>query len=355
MIWEYIMFNHLILSFFVLLFSFNVSASSSFNNAAKNETLNIGKEISWKIDKKYVVAAKSASDKEGNYYHLQFDNKQLKLIISSDAKGEFPKKLNRLEIKDVKVDGKQNLLFKKCLANQQRHDRFLQQGLTVMDSPCIIDGDAGSFVMQLNKEALLALMNAKRLSIKFSFFRTQIVLNYDISDFEDMFLALNAEFESIAIVAAPKQTSKKCWAGPPAKYTYIRPAEYDCSDNVAKKEAEAGVIKRVRLEIAKEQKIAAIAAEKTAKKVAEKERRRKLAEEKTRKALEMKLIQEKSLQIEAAAIAASEIKQVQLSYEATQRMLKLCNKIWRNGKHRCYCQKYIRFAPDNIQANSSCE
>ena len=119
------MFNHIFATFFVLcLLSFNVSAKNSNNPFAKNESLNIGTEFSWKIDKKAVLATKSASDEKGNYYHLQFDNKQLKLIISSDAKGVVAKKFSQLEIKDVKIDGKQSRLFKWCLNNQQRHARF---------------------------------------------------------------------------------------------------------------------------------------------------------------------------------------------------------------------------------------
>lgn len=346
------MFNRIFFSFFVLcLFCFNVSAKNSNNPFAKNESLNIGKEFSWEIDKKAVLATKSAGDEKGNYYHLQFDNKQLKLIISSDAKGVVAKKFSQLEIKDVKIDGKQSLLFKWCLSNQQRHDRFLQQGLAVKKGVCSIDGNAGSFTMSLNKDTLLSLQNAKRLSITLSPFRTPIDLNYDISDFKDMTLALNAKAEPVAVVAAAKQATKeinkKCRAEPPAKYNNIKSVEYDCGDEVAKKEAEDRLIKSVKQEQAKEQKLAAIAVER--------EQQRKLAEEKKRKALAVKLEQEEKLQVEAAAIAASEVKQAQLGDEITQKMLTVCEKYWSKGEHRCYCQKYIEHAPSGIQASSSCE
>jgi hypothetical protein len=59
--------------------------------------------------------------------------------------------------------------------------------------------------------------------------------------------------------------------------------------------------------------------------------------------------------MEAAAIAASEIKQAQLSDEITQKMLKVCDKYWSKGEHRCYCQKYIEHAPASIQASSTCK
>ena len=240
-------------------FSFNVSAKNNNNPLAKTEAGHIGKDISWKIDNEAVLATKSISDGKGNYYHLQFDNKQLKLIISSDAKGVVAKKFSQLEIKDVKIDGKQSLLFKWCLNNQQRHARFLQQGLAVKKNVCSIDGDAGSFVMSLNKETLSSLLNGKRLSITLSPFRTPLDLNYDISDFKGMALALNAKVAPVAVVVPPKQAvkkiNKKCWAGPPAKYSHIKPVEYDCDDETAKKEAETSVIKLVKQEKVKEQKL----------------------------------------------------------------------------------------------------
>jgi hypothetical protein len=346
------MLNRVFFSFSVLcLLCFNVSAKNSNNPFEKNEALNIGKEFSWKIDKNAVLATKSAGDEKGNYYHLQFDNKHLKLIISSDAKGVVAKKFSQLEIKDVKIDGKQSLLFKWCLNNQQRHDRFLQQDLAVKKNVCSIDGDAGSFTMSLNKDTLLSLQNAKRLSIALSPFRTPIDLNYDISDFKELILALNAKAEPVAVVVPPKQaakkTNKKCRAEPPAKYSNIKSVDYGCGDEIAKKEAEDQLIKLVKQEQAKEQKLAAIAVERV--------QQRKLAEEAKRKALAVKLEQEEKLQIEAAAIAASEIKQVQLGDEITQKMLKVCEKYWSKGEHRCYCQKYIEHAPKSIQASSSCE
>jgi len=288
-----------------------------------------------------------------------FGNKQLKLIISSDAKGASPKKVSQLEIKDVKIDGKQSQLFKWCLKNQQRHDRFLQQGLAVRKNVCRIDGNAGSFAMSLNKDALLSLQNGKRLSITLSPFRTPLELNYDISDFRDMTLALNAKVEPVTIAASPRQVVnkiyKKCQVELPARYSNVKPVEYGCGDAAAKKEAETRVVLFVNQEIAKEQRLAAIAAAIAVEKATERERQRKLVAEQRQKALAEKLKQEEKLQMEAAAIAASEIKQAQLSDEITQKMLKVCDKYWRKGEHRCYCQKYIEHAPSSIQVSSSCE
>ena len=346
--------------FILCFFSFNVSAMNGDDPFAKNESLNIGKDSTWKIDKKAVLATKSTSDNKGAYYHLQFDNKQLKLIITSDANGFSPKKFSQLEIKQVKIDGKQAPLFKWCLSNQDKHNRFLQQGLKVKKNVCTINSDTGTFVMRLNKDTLTALRKGSRLLILLKPFRTPLKLNYDISDFEGMYQALNVKSRAVvtAVVPAKKvakkpksavvKAGKKCWAGPPAKYKNIKSVEYNCDDVTAKKGAEARVSKLVNKEKAKQQKLAA-------KKTAEKEKQRKLAEANKQKKLAEKLKQDELLQAEAAAIAASEAKQAQIGGEITQKMLKVCDKYWSKGEHRCYCQKYIKHAPSSIQASSTCE
>ncbi len=43
------------------------------------------------------------------------------------------------------------------------------------------------------------------------------------------------------------------------------------------------------------------------------------------------------------------------SIEIAQKMIKMCEKYWSKGEHRCYCQKYIEYAPDDIQKNSTCK
>lgn len=347
------MFNRFFVSVFILfVICFNVSAMNTDNPFAKNESLSIGKDVAWKIDKQMVLATKSSGDNNGSYYHLQFDNKQLVLSISSDANGIEPKEFSQLEIKDVEIDGKQSPLFKWCLTNQERHSRFLQQGLSVKKNICVIDGDAGTFIMKLNKDTLMSLQKGSRLLILLKPFRTPLELNYDISDFRDMYLVLNAKPEpepksktiTIPAVAVATQPNKKCWAGPPAEYANIKAVEYDCNDTVAKIDAETWVTRLVSQEKAKEQKLAA-----------EKEKQLKLAEEKRKKELAEKLKQEEKLKAEAAAIAASEAKQAQLGGEIARKMINVCDKFWSKGEHRCYCQKYIEHAPASIQASSTCD
>ena len=345
------MFKQLFVVLSVLcLFSLNVLAKSSDNPFAKNSSLNIGKDVSWKIDKEAVKATKSSGDDKGVFYHLQFDNKQIKLVISSDAKGANPKKFSQLEIKDLKIDGKQSPLFKWCLNNQERHKRFLQQGLKVKNNICIISGSEGSFTMRLNKDTLKSLQIGSRLSIMLKPFRTPLDLNYDISDFKDMVLALNAKPAPAAVVVAPvavktaRKQKRKCWAGAPPQYSSIKSVEYNCDDSMAKLKAETRVTTLVNKEKEKDKKLAV-----------EKEKKRKLAEEQKQKELADKLKQEELMQAEAVAIAASEAKQAEISGEIAAKMIKVCDKYWSKGEHRCYCEKYIEQAPASIQASSTCK
>ena len=184
--------------------------------------------------------------------------------MSDDAKGLKLKQLSQLEVINVKIDGKQAAIFKWCLNNQERHKRFLQQGLSVKNNVCVINSDGSSFIMRLNKDTLQMLQQAKRLSIVVKPFRTPLELNYDISDFADMTLALNTQVEK-TIIAAPENKkpekkvesrqveNRKCWAGPPAKYKNIKSVEYDCLDEASRKDAEAWVTKLVVAEKAKRQ------------------------------------------------------------------------------------------------------
>ncbi len=335
--------------------SFNAIAKSSDSPFAKKNTLNIGKDISWKIDKESVLASKSATDDAGTYYHLQFDNKQLKLLISDDAAGHSAKKFNQFQINNVRIDGKQSPLFRWCLKNQQRHSRFLQEGLSVKKDICVIDGGAGTFIMRLNKATLQSLQEGSRLSILTKPFRTPLELNYDISDFKDMVLALNARPAPLVTMpiavsaenAKPKQ-GRKCWAGAPPKYSHIKSVEYDCDDAVSKKDAELWLTKLVTNEREKQGKLDL-----------EKESKRQLAAKQQQKAQANKLRQQALLQAEAAAVTAavavSEAKQAVIGGEITAKMVAVCDKFWRKGEHRCYCQKYIEHAPESIQSNSTCE
>ena len=333
------------------LISSNAFAVRSDNPFAKNESLDIGTDSAWSIDKTAKLATKSTDDGKGSYYHLRFDNKQIELKITKDAAGAVAKEFSQLEIKDIEIDGEQSSLFRWCLKNQERHDRFLQQGLSVKKNICSIDGLSGEFVMRLNKETLDKLKNGNSLSIMLKPFRTPLVLNYDLSDFGDMYTAMNAKpvpapapVAAAAPAAAQKAAPvKKCFAEAPAKYNSIKSVEYKCSDSAARASAEAKVARQVEQAKEKERQVAA-----------EKERQRKLAEEKKKAELAELARQEELRAAEAAAIAASEAKQAQIGGEITEKMVNMCRKYWEKGEHRCYCQKYIEHAPAEIQASSTC-
>ena len=345
--------NRIFTSLFLLcVFSLNVSARDNDNPFAKTQSLDIGTDVSWNVDKKSGLATKTKSDGKGSYYHLRFDNRQLELLVSSDAAGATPKKFNQLEIKDVEIDGQQSSLFKWCLRNQEKHNRFLQQGLKVKKDICVTDGDSGRFVMRLNKVTLASLQGGETLLIMLKPFRTPLELHYDLTDFKSMHAALNASAAPAVVTAAPvkaaakpKAAAKKtCSANPPASYKNIKSVKYDCADSAAKQSAQLKVSDKIAQEKAKVKKAAA-----------EKEKQRKLAEEKKQQEMAAKLKQEELLKAEAAAVAASEAKQAAISGEIAQKMLKVCEKYWNKGEHRCYCQKYIEHAPAEIQANSSCQ
>jgi len=353
---EILMSNRFFISLFILcVFSFSATAKNTDNPFAKNKSLTIGKDISWNVDKKAVRATKTTRDDSGAYYHLIFDNKQLELLISSDAKGEAPKKFSQLEIKNLKIDGEQNSLFSWCLKNQQGHNDFLQQGLSVKKNICEIDGSSGSFIMKLNRDTLTALQQGQNLLILLKPYRTPVELTVDISDFRDMYLSLNAGSKTsvipVATTVAPITTAvsviSKCWAKPPEKYKTVRPVEYACADASAKINAETAVHTKVKQIKDNERKLAA-------QRAAEKEKQQKLADEQRQKEQAVKLEQEELLAVEAAAVAASEVKQAELNSEISQKMISMCDKYRSKGEHRCNCQKYIEHAPSDIQQNSTC-
>lgn len=341
------MFSRFFTALFILSF-FSLNAVAENNPFAKNKSVEVGKDVSWKIDKKNVLATKAAHDDEGNYYHLQFNNKQLKLLISSDAAGASAKSFSQLEIKDIKIDGAQNQVFKWCLNNQDGHNRFLQQGLNVKKNICTVEGSMGVFVMNLNKDTLVSLQKGSNLTITLKPYRTPLELSYDISDFNDMYIALNtrsaAAKPAVAVDSRKAKAKKQCKAVAPVKYKNIPPVAYDCNDATLKIKAEASIATLVNQEKAKEQKLAA-----------EREKQKKLAEEKKQKELAEKLKQEELKQAEAAALAASVEKQALIGSEIADKMISMCQKYWDKGEHRCYCQKYIDRAPSEIRANSTCK
>jgi hypothetical protein len=326
-----------------------VFAANGNNPFDKTETLGVGKNISWNIDKAAGSARKSVAGNDNVFYHLTFDNAKLVLLVSTDKAGLKPKTFNQLNIKDLTFDGKRSSLFQWCLSNQEDHSRFLQEGLKVKNNICVTDGQAGTFVMLLDRSTLKLLKSAKQMAIMLKPFRTPLEIQYDLADFDDMYSTLNAKpaapvvpvaAGTVVQTAASKPVvaaRKMCSMTAPAKYKSIKPVSYQCSDAAAKQAAKHKVDAQVKRQVEAEAK------------------QKKLAEEKRKQEEAARLKLEEKQRAEAAAIAASQAKQAQISGEIAEKMLKVCEKYWQKGEHRCYCQKYIDHAPAEIQASSTCE
>ena len=69
---------------------------------------------------------------------------------------------------------------------------------------------------------------------------------------------------------------------------------------------------------------------------------------------EQRLQDEQAIKAEQLAITDSLLKHRQAFDEITKKMVAVCNKVWTKGKHRCYCEKYIEYAPAGIKSNPSC-
>ena len=129
---------------------------------------------------------------------------------------------------------------------------------------------------------------------------------------------------------------KKCKAEAPKGYKGLKAIEYNCDDAAAKSAATAKIDKQVA-SINEQRKKAA----------AEAERKRKEAEA-------ARLAREEALKKEQEALEASAAVQAELSSDITNKMLAVCKKQWADGNSRCYCEKYLEFAPSHIKPNPEC-
>lgn len=336
--------------FFVLVSSPVYALNNPFE---KKEVIDIGSGVSWNI--KDDSAVKTVKGKEGRYFQLIYNKTQLQLVITKDAAGQRAVHFSQMAIVDMRIDGEQQPLFRWCLLHQERQSRFLQQGLEVKDDICLISGDQGMFTINLDKAMLAALERGRHLVLLIRPYRTTIKLNYDLSDFKTMTTTLLRESTPVvkkvvvpipvAVTAKPVKIQKKCWAGPPAKYTKIKAVEYSCNDAVAKKEARSRISQLVSDERAKQDKL----------KTSQERKKQELEAQRKKEDVLRKHEQQSQSEAEAAAIAASKVKQSEIGNEITAKMVGLCKKLWDKGEHRCYCQKYIKFAPANIRALPTCE
>lgn len=322
------------------LVSYNAVADST-NPFAKTVAIDIGKGAGWVI--KDQTATKTGND-SGTYYHLFYDKRVLRLRMgtSPDDSEAAAKKYDQLAIEDVMVDGKRLPLFQWCLVNQERHSRFLQQGLSVRKGICVNDGAKGAFVMRLNTATVDSLTSGSKLTFVFSPYRTSMTLNFDISDFKVAAEKLTPK--AVAKKPEPAPEKKKCEITPPNGFAMIPAKEYACGNEEAKKNANASMAAAVNVERERKKKQAAAA-----------EARRKKLEEENKKELAAKKAQEEKLAAEAEALATSAAQQEAIGGEISSKMIAVCKKKWEIGEHRCYCERFLEHAPAGIESDPTCK
>lgn len=331
-----------------------VIAAVDANPFAKGKQYDFGTDIAWNTSSESMTKTVFAED---TFYHLFFDGRQLRLRITTGTVDDdsSAKSFDTLAINDVIIDGQRNSVFQWCLNNQDRHSRFLQQGLLVKKDICRNDGAHGAYYMQLNQETVDALLNGSKLTFVLKPYRTTVELNFDISDFQaavhQMQQARAAELAASKPAAEPVQAATimpkapavhavipkpKCKLKPPADFAEVKTIEYNCDDDAEKAHAKATLSAQIDKALARREKLAV-----------ERERKRKAAEQ-------ARLAREEEARREQEALAASAALQAELSSDIAKKMIAVCKKKWAEGEHRCYCEKYIEYAPAGITSDPSC-
>jgi hypothetical protein len=329
-------------------------ALANDNPFDKGESVTIGSGNAWVVKDKTATRSGAYGD---SFYHLFYDRKQLRLRITDGAEDNevSARQYQQFAVEDVRVDGKRLPLFQWCLGNQQRHSRFLQQGLKVKQDVCNNRGEKGTFIMRLNAATLDTLKKGQTLSFKLKPFRTSLNVNFDISDFTDVIAKLSTRVKLVQQPQAPIPeidldkvvAFEKCKAEPPKDFATITPIEYVCDDVTAKAEAEASIGALV----AKERKLKIQLAAERERKLKQAAEAKKAKEEADKKAAEEAAAK---LAEEQAALAAAEASKKEMNAEITNKMLAVCQKKWAKGEHRCYCEKFIAHAPAGIESDPSC-
>jgi hypothetical protein len=335
----------------VLISSSQVIAKSP-NPFDKTIVVTAGHDVAWQFDEQ--TATKSVKANDGTWYHLFYDGLRLRLRLTGSRQDSqyAARQFEEFSVYDVKIDGKRLDVFQWCLNNQQRHSRFLQQGLSVKKEVCQNLGEQGTYVMRLTKDTIDALDVGNVIEYELKPFRTTVLVKFSIDDFHKV----NNEFKQqqkaklaasrpkvepapivpAVVVAAPKP-KLKCKIAPPEGFSGVKTISYDCDDEAARNSAKASV----------DSKVDSIRSQRNKAK-AEAERQRKEAEA-------ARLAKQEALKKEQEALAASAAIQAELSSDIAKKMIAVCEKKWAEGEHRCYCEKYIEHAPASIKANSSCK
>jgi len=342
-----------LLRFFIslaILFTGSQVIAKSPNPFDKTIMVTAGHDVTWQFGEQ--TATKSVKGADGTWYHLFYDGLRLRLRLTGSRQDSqyAARQFEEFAVYDVKIDGKRMDVFQWCLNNQEKHNRFLQQGLTVKKEVCQNLGAQGSYVMRLTKETINALGEGNTIEYELKPFRTKVLVKFSIDDLDKVNKEFKKQYEAklaasqpraepipiapVAIVATPKP---KCKIAPPKGFAEVKTISYDCDDVAAKNSARASVDSEVN-KIRKQRNKAE----------AEAERKRKEAEA-------ARLAKEEALRKEQEALAASAAIQAELSSDIAKKMIAVCEKNWAEGEHRCYCEKYIKYAPAGIRENSSCK
>ena len=339
----------------LLLLNGQVIANSA-NPFDKAIMVSAGNDVAWQFGDQ--SATKSVKGDDGTWYHLFFDGLRLRLRLTGSAadSANAAKQFDELSVYDVKIDGRRLDVFQWCLNNQDKHSRFLQQGLSVKKGVCQNQGEQGTFVMRLTKDTLASFSRGKSIEYELKPFRTTVKVKFNIDDFntvtnefkkqQDAKLAASKPKPAKAVpaaaapvvVSAPKPKPRaRCRIAPPEGFSEVKTITYYCDDASARDSAKAKVDSRVS-QIREQRKKAAAKAE-----------RKRKQEEAAR------LAKEEALKREQEALAESAAIQAELSTDIAKKMIAVCEKKWAAGEHRCYCEKYIQYAPASIKANSTCK
>ncbi len=320
--------------------------ANSPNPFDKTIKVTAGNDVAWQFGDQ--TATKSVKGPDGTWYHLYYDGVRLRLRLtgSSHDSQYAARQFEDFAVLDVKIDGKRLNIFQWCLNNQEKHNRFLQQGLSVKKDVCQNLGEQGTYVMRLTEETIDALDQGKTIEYELKPFRTSVLVKFSIDDFYKANDTFKKQYEAKLTASRPKaepapaaitKRKAKCKIAPPDDFSEVKTISYDCDDVAARNSAKKSVDSEVN-------------------KIREQRSRAKAAAELKRKEAEAaRLAKEEALRKEQEALAASAAIQAELSTDIAKKMIAVCRKNWAEGEHRCYCEKYIKYAPDSIRENSSCK
>lgn len=354
----------------VILVTSSQVIANKHNPFKKEIVVTAGHDIAWQFGEH--TATRSVQGVDGTWYHLFYDGLRLRLRLTGSAEDSqyAARQFEDFAVYDVKIDGKRLNAFQWCLSNQDGHHRFLQQGLSVKKAICQNKGEQGAFVMRLTKDILAALNSGHVIEYELKPVRAKVRVKFSIDDFNTVISELSRQNAArraagspepvplavapAAVAAAPAsapapekkpETRPKCKLDPPKGFPEINSIEYECDNLVNMINAQAAIDLKVEQIYQRRNKSA----------VETQEERKRLESARNRKQAEAARRAKEALKKEQEALAASAEVQEELSTDIAKKMISVCGKKWAAGEHRCYCEKYIEFAPAKIKANPECK